>query len=357
MILLKKFPEKHMFFSICTLLLFTWGCSSYEKFQEIRMIMGTYVEVQVWCKDEKKANTGIQDAFKAMENVDETMSDYRDDSIISQLNRGGKGVFHVKDRDTFHVIQEATRISRLSHGAFDITIGPLMYLWFKNKQNNSIPGRETIEKVLGSIGYFHYQLNENTQEISFDQEGIQLDLGAIAKGFAVDKAISMLKKHGLTKIMVNAGGDLYVFDPPPGKSDWNIGLLDPFNKKKSLLTIPVTRSAIATSGNYEKFFTVGNKKFCHIIDPRTGYPVDGIVSVTVIAKNAMLSDALATTFFIMGYPEGLNKAESMENVESIMVACNGNNINVYFTSGVEVLKRKLKSFTISVEDINSVCHD
>ncbi|OGL46080.1 MAG: hypothetical protein A2161_17365 [Candidatus Schekmanbacteria bacterium RBG_13_48_7] len=332
-------------------------CNSIRDFKEIRMIMGTYVEIQIWSSQIEKAREIINEAFSAVEQVDRNMSHYRPDSIISELNRQSGSSYKIHDRDTFQVIKTATEISKLSNGAFDITIGPLMKLWFSNRNQNMLPDQEAILNTIQSIGYKHYRLDNQSQTIFLDLQGLQFDLSAIAKGFAVDRAIEVLKKNQITRALVNAGGDLYALDPPPGKSAWNVGLRDPFDQNNIILEIPLVNSALATSGNYENFFEVDNKRYCHIIDPRTGYPVPEIASVTVKSDSAVMTDALATTFFVMGYPEGLKMAESMTNTEIVMIACENHKITAFVTDGFKTLKKLMKPLTISKEMKIAVCHD
>jgi len=249
------FPEKFRPI-LLFILTVTMGCSPYHKVQDVKSVMGTYVEIQVWSKKPAFARRAVDDAYEAIEAVNRSMSHYRGDSLISAFNERNSNLFNVSDEDTFDVLMKATEISKLSHGAFDITIGPLMDLWFEKRKEGTLPQPSAITERLHAVGYEQYGLNPETRTIQCRNLHIKLDLSAIAKGFAVDQAVKALRNAGMNRALVNAGGDLFALDPPPGKDAWNIGLRDPFNEKEIMLQIPLTNRAVATSGNYEKFFDV-----------------------------------------------------------------------------------------------------
>ena len=280
--------------------------------KQTEMIMGTLVEITVIPANEK----AIRQAFEALKKVDALMSTYKEDSEISILNREGKAQV---SEETLEVIEDAIKFSNLTDGAFDITCRPLINLWKKAKKEEKIPAEEEIEEAISLVGYQRIILEGN--QIRLEKKGMQIDLGGIAKGYAVDKAIEALKKNSIKRALVNAGGDLYGLGTDPQGEKWQIGIQDPRDEDKIIDIIKVKDKAVATSGDYRRYFTLKGKRFSHIVNPKTGLTVQDVpMSVTIIGPDATTTDALSTGVFVLGPEEGMKLIESLPEVEGMIIS-------------------------------------
>lgn len=280
--------------------------------KQIEMIMGTLVEVTVIPANEK----AIREAFEALKKVDALMSTYKEDSEISILNREGKAQV---SEETLEVIEDAIKFSNLTDGAFDITCRPLINLWKKAKKEEKVPTEEEMEEAISLVGYQRIILEGN--QIRLEKEGMQIDLGGIAKGYAVDKAIEALEKNSIKRALVNAGGDLYALGTDPQGKKWQIGVQDPREEDKIIDIMKVKDKAVATSGDYRRYFTLEGKRFSHIVNPKTGLTVQDVpMSVTIIGPDATTTDALSTGVFVLGPEEGMKLIESLSEVEGMIIS-------------------------------------
>ncbi|HLG31007.1 MAG TPA: FAD:protein FMN transferase, partial [Candidatus Brocadiales bacterium] len=214
-------------------------------------------------------------------------------------------------------------------GAFDITCGPLCKLWKEVGKSGILPTNEALEKILSAVGYEKINLDAEKQALSFQQAGMELDVGGIAKGYAVDEAIKVLKGHGIESALVEAGGDLYTMGTKPGGELWRIGIQDlnhPDNAETFLGKLKIKDCAVATSGDYQRFVVINGKKYSHIVNPLTGWPVENVPSVTVIANDALTADALATALSVMGAKEGIELAQSIPGVEALIISLSNNQL-------------------------------
>jgi len=280
--------------------------------KQTEMIMGTLVEITVIPGNEK----AIREAFEALKKVDLLMSTYKEDSEISILNREGKAQV---SEETLEVIEDAIKFSNLTDGAFDITCRPLINLWKKAKKEEKVATEMEIEEAISLVGYQRIILEGN--QIRLEKKGMQIDLGGIAKGYAVDKAIEALKKNGIKRALVNAGGDLYALGIDPQGEKWQIGVQDPREEDKIIDIIKVKDKAVATSGDYRRYFTLEGKRFSHIVNPKTGLTVQDVpMSVTIIGPDATTTDALSTGVFVLGPEEGMKLIESLPEVEGMIIS-------------------------------------
>lgn len=280
--------------------------------KQTEMIMGTLVEITVIPANEK----AIREAFEALKKVDALMSTYKEDSEISILNREGKAQV---SEETLEVIEDAIKFSNLTDGAFDITCRPLINLWKKAKKEEKVPTEEEIEEAISLVGYQRIILEGN--QIRLEKKGMQIDLGGIAKGYAVDKAIEALKKNNIKRALVNAGGDLYALGTDRQGKKWQIGVQDPREEDKIIDIIKVKDRAVATSGDYRRYFTLEGKRFSHIVNPKTGLTVQDVpMSVTIVGPGATTTDALSTGVFVLGPEEGMKLIESLPEVEGMIIS-------------------------------------
>ncbi|MBI2559506.1 MAG: FAD:protein FMN transferase, partial [Planctomycetes bacterium] len=298
---------------------------------ESRLLMGTVAEITAYGDNTEMVKGAINLAFEEINRLDNLMSNYKQESELSRVNReAGKGPTTC-DNELLHVIEESLQYSAMTGGAFDITVGPLMKVWGFWKNEGRMPSQDELNAVVPAVSYKNISLsnskNPDERKISFKNTQTQLDLGGIGKGYAIDRACDVLKKNSVTCACINFGGNIRVIGSPPGSEAWKIAVQHPRQKDAVLGYFELTDGAISTSGDYEKFFTIDGKRYTHIIDPRNGKPVENMISVTVLAKTATQADALSTGVFVMNYKEGLKLIEKLDGVEAILiyegVAANG----------------------------------
>lgn len=307
--------------------------------KETKLLMGTTVEITVRGEDKALAGKAIGQAFREVEKIDNLMSTFKEDSEISLLNREGDRRPIKVSRDTCRVIRESLRLSALSGGAFDISVAPLLHLWGASRKSKQLPGKEDLKGTLALVNYRNIFINEEEGTVGFRKKGMNIDLGGIAKGYAVDKATERLRQQGIKRAIVNAGGDLYLLGRPFDKDFWVIGLRHPGKKGETLGIVRARNEAIATSGNYENYFSLGGKRYGHLLNPHTGRPVEGMLSVTVLAEDALRADGLATAIFVLGPKKGLELANHIKGVETIIISEDENGGMVISTT--EGLKDRL----------------
>ena len=290
-----------------------------------RLVMGTFARVVAVAKDSGKAEKCIEAALAQIHKVDDLMSDYKSDSEISRLNREGfKTAVHLS-QPTYEVLKRSIEFSKLTDGAFDITVGPLVDLFRTEKEKQVLPSQDEISEAQSKVGFEKLILDDQNQAVQFTVEGMRLDLGGIAKGYAIDKAVEAMQTSGAIGGMVDIGGDIRCFGvPPKGKNHWLIGVQNPDLEKDTaagniVLKLKLTNGAVATSGDYQQFVLIEGKRRGHIIDRRTGTSTEGLSSVTIIAENATDADALATAVSVMGPEKGLDLIEKLPATEAILI--------------------------------------
>ncbi|MBN1766379.1 MAG: FAD:protein FMN transferase [Sedimentisphaerales bacterium] len=291
-------------------------------------LMGTFARIQVRCTDKEAGLQGLADAQASLDEVDRLMSTYRSDSELSRVNRQAHQNPVKISPETYHVLKKACYYNELTEGAFDITVSPLLKIWKEASEKNQLPRTEELEQAQKNVGTEKLILSESNTDltVSFAQGGIELNLNAIAKGYAVDQALARLRRPGIIGALVDIGGEIACFGQNRPGQDWIVGIQDPFatDNTNPLSQHPRWRvrlqdGAIATSGNYRRYVTINGKNYSHIIDPRTAYPAQNIPSVTIIAPYTIDADALATAVSVMGIKEGLKLIESLENTEAFLV--------------------------------------
>lgn len=308
------------------------------------LVMGTFARVVAVASDSQTAQECIEAAFEQLTFVENLCSVHREDSEISKCNRNAYGTAVKVSEETFEVLQKALKFSRRSAGAFDITVGPLVELWCRAAEANSLPTKQQLTDAVGRVGYDKLILDTNTGSVRFAVEGMKLDLGGIAKGYAIDKAVEAMEYHGAAGGMVDVGGDIRCFGTPPaGREHWLIGLQDPARADNALKPVEVLMqlklpsgigSAVTTSGDYRRFVLIEGQRYSHIINTLTGHSSEGLPSVTIICENAADSDALATAVSVMGVKKGLALIEKMPQTEAILVT-SGPESKQYLTSGAQ----------------------
>ncbi len=290
-----------------------------------KILMGTVFEIKVFVDRKKfppkRFEKIVQNAFLEIERLEKQMSEWIPDSPVSKISAAA-GLRPVRvPEESLEVIKTALSVSSETGGAFDISFKPLGKLW-NVKKRKIPPDKEEIKEALRLIGYENIVLDEKKGTVYLKKKGMSIGLGGIAKGYAAGKAAKVLKEKGIENFIINAGGDLYFSGSKNGKF-WTTGIKNPDGGFFVKLKIK-TDCAVATSGNYERFFIYKGKRYHHIIDARSGYPAYGLKSVTVISKNPALADAYATSFFILGYEKSLDIVRKKKDLAFIMVTEEGN---------------------------------
>jgi thiamine biosynthesis lipoprotein len=272
-----------------------------QLFSYSRPAMGTKFTIYLYAPDQASASAAFDASFDEIERIEEALSNYRDTSELSRINREAAEHEVTTDPEVFHFLQTSLDFARRSDGAFDITVGPLMRAWGFFRGEGRYPTPAQLATARAHIGWQHVKLDAAARTVRFDEPGIELDPGGIGKGFAVDRVVTILRDAGIRAALVDAGGStIYALGAPPGRDGWTVRVPDPVNKRRTLSAVSLRDTSLSTSGNYEKFFRLAGHVYCHIMDPRTGEPVQGMLQTTVIAPDATTSDALSTSIFVLG---------------------------------------------------------
>jgi thiamine biosynthesis lipoprotein len=300
------------------------GCDSGKTriYKESKVVMGTLVEITVAHGSEPIARAAIREAMEEFQRIDLLTSHYKPESVVSRINRAGSSLKIPVGKELFQLFREAVDISRASQGAFDPTIFPVTELWGFD-QGGRVPEKGLLDKRKTFVGYRGIEFDESRFSVGLRTDGMGVDLGAIAKGWAVDRAMDLIKARGIKNAIIDAGGDLSIVGSRPGKDFWNIGVQHPRRPGELLLTLALRDTAIVTSGDYERYFMADGVRYHHILDPATGYPARGCQSVTVLAATATEADACATAAFVLGPEKGLAFLRSRPGVRGVIVGGDG----------------------------------
>ncbi|MGA1843918.1 MAG: FAD:protein FMN transferase [bacterium] len=288
-----------------------------------QFLLGTVVEVTAVSNDPVVADAAISSAFQRMRDIEAEMSARLPGNQVDRIGKhAGKGPVRVS-MELLAVIETCQRYSALTHGAFDITIAPVTRLWKFDAPTTMIPSAEDVNAALSLVGFemIHFDSNEGT--ISLDRPGMGLDLGGAAKGYAVDEAVRRLKESGITAGIVNAGGDLRCFGMKPDGTSWHIGIQDPRHQDRIIGSILLDDMALVTSGDYERYIVHEGVRYHHIIDPKTGWPAQGCMSVSVASASALDADILSTAIFVLGPQQGMEILERLPGIDGMIVDANG----------------------------------
>jgi len=282
--------------------------------EKTEFALNTVIKISAYGKD---ASTAVDKALKEVHRIDDLMSAHKASSEVYALNNSKGGVV---SKEVFDIIKTAKDIWQKTDGAFDITLKPLSDLWNIKAENPKIPDNAEIENALLRTGFEDVELNEESFSVSFKKDGMQIDLGGIAKGYAADRAATILKENGIENALIDLGGNVYAIGKNRNGKKWKIGLQTPWKTRGEYFEVVEAKNkAVVTSGAYERYFEKGGKIYHHILNPETGYPAESdFQSVTVIHKNSALADALSTAIFVSG-ERGLKKAKTeFEDIEVIV---------------------------------------
>jgi FAD:protein FMN transferase len=306
--------------------------------------MGTQFRIVLYTADEPAAIVASKAAFKRIAELDSMLSDYQVDSELMQLCSKAGGPPVEVSGDLFFVLKQSQELAKQSDGAFDITVGPVIRLWRRARRQHKLPDSDRLEQARGLVGYDNIRLDESSRTVQLLKQGMQLDLGGIAKGYAADEAMAILKRHGVSRALVAAAGDIVVSAPPPGEDGWTIGITSPTGADKPPLDyLSLRDSAVSTSGDLEQFVELDGKHYSHIVDPQTGWALTDRLQVTVVARDGTTSDSLATAVSVLGAERGLKLVEKTPQVAAIIVRDSGTDrITTTSSKYIELPKGKPK---------------
>ena len=286
--------------------------------------MGSRFDITVVANDSIQANKYIDTAVAEISRIEKLISSWDANSQTSEINRYA-GIKPVKvDKELFDLIERAIGISKLTDGAFDISYASMDRIWKFDGSITKMPSKEEITASVEKVGYQNIILDKKNSTVFLKLEGMKIGFGAIGKGYAADKAKTLLISKGVNSGIINASGDMNTWGKQPNGNEWKVAITNPMDKNKVFALLPITNGAVVTSVNYEKYVNFNGKRYTHIIDPRTGYPSTGLISVTVFAPKAELADALATSVFVMGKEAGLDRINQLPKIECIIIDDKGN---------------------------------
>lgn len=307
-------------------------------------VMGTRVTLQLWTDSESKAANAVAKVFAEFRRIDKMMTTWLADSQVSQINAAA-GLKAIKvDRELFRVIDYAAKMAKTSNGAFDISVGAFRGLWkFDQDRDGSIPDKAAVAKRLRLVGYKNVIVNRKAKTVKLRKKGMRITLGGIAKGYAVDRAVSILHTLGLVDFILQAGGDLYA-SGRRGHRQWRVGIRDPRSKRDAVFAlVAIENATFSTSGDYERSVVKNGVRYHHILDPKTGHPARRCRSVTVKAATAMQADAWSTALFVMGPAAGMKLVERTPGIEAVFVDANNKlHVSSGLKRGLHLLRKPSK---------------
>ena len=308
-----------------------WGyCPAGEGWVgEARPLLGTEVNVCLWHEDPDIGQEIVEQVFAEAERIDNLMSTYKEDSRISEINRLAARQPVVAGDELFGLIRRSLDISVLTRGAFDITYESVGQPYdFRNRQR---PDAETVEAERQLINYEYIELDRAAGTVSFREEGVRINLGGIAKGYLVERGVSILRSRGIENGVVTAGGDSRLLGDRRGQP-WMVGIRNPRQDGQVAISVPLEDEAISTSGDYERYFIEDDVRYHHIIEPSTGEPAGGVRSASVFGPDAVLTDALSTSVFVLGVDQGLRLISTLPDYESIVIDDQG---RIFYSDGLQ----------------------
>ena len=319
--------SKILGFVLMTLVMSSTAWAEWFRFSDSAMT--TPVNLELWADDRSQAEALWRQVFAQFTQVDEVMSRYREDSELSRVNRDAAGEPVPVSEPLFAVLRKARDISELSDGAFDISFASVGYLY--DFREGRQPDDEAVKEGLARIDFRDILLDEEARTVAFRKPGLMLDLGGIAKGYAVDQGMQVLIRAGIQHARLSAGGDMRLLGDRRGRP-WMVGVRDPRHKDKQAVVMPLSNTAISTSGDYERFFIDDEgQRVHHILSPSTGRPVGEVQSVTIIGDEAMTTDALSTAVFVLGAKDGLALINELDNIDGVII---DENRRMHYSAGL-----------------------
>ena len=299
----------------------TWSAQHAQPvmYQEARRLMWTKFEIVAYGADRARLAEAAEAACEEIDRLDRQLSNYSETSDLTYINRNAGRAAVTVDKEVFDLLARSLAYSRASAGAFDITVGPLMKAWgfFKGQGRRPEPGE--LQAVMTRVGYERVKLDERARTIRFASEGVELDLGGIAKGYAVDKAAEILRQSGVTSALITSGtSSICAIGAPPNQAAWRVEVSDPLNRSRQVTSLELKDQSVSTSGCNEKVFELDGKKYCHIMDPRTGQPIEEVVSATVITRLGVDAEAFSKIVMVLGVEKAKEVLRRRPDVRAIL---------------------------------------
>ncbi len=318
------------------------GCAPQVNFERQETCMGTFAKITCIGKNKEFCFVAIDKAFEEIRRVENLLSKFKESSEISILNNSGTKPVKVRE-ETLQILRKAKQFYEASDGAFDISISPLLKLWGFYDGDKTITklSNADIKEKLNLIGSSKVIIDDDNSSINFKFPGMALDLGGIAKGYAVDKARDVMLNLGVKNVLISIGGEIFCIGEGIRKNGWNVGIRHPLEPDKIIAAMNLRNKAVSTSGAYENFVEIKEERFGHIINPRTGYPVENnLVSVTVISGDCVMADALATAIFVLGKEKGLKFLKKYK-AEAVLISKDKDGLDVWVSDS---LKKNFKEY-------------
>lgn len=302
-------------------------------YQEKHSLLGSPYEITVVVKDSTEGKKFADMSVKELKRIEQLISEWIPTSDISLVNQqAGKQPVKVH-AEVFELLQRSVKFSKLTDGAFDVTWAGMDRIWKFDGSMKEMPSEERIRNSVQNVGYQNLILNEKDTTVFLQKQGMKIGTGGIGQGYIADRIKQLLLASGNASGLVNISGDITSWGKQPNGKPWTVAIINPVNKEKVFAFFPLEETAIETSGNYEKFVVFNGIRYAHIIDPRTGYPAQGVVSVSVFAKHTEIADALATGVFVLGVDVGLHLINQLEGIECIIIDDQG---KIHMSKGIEV---------------------
>lgn len=336
-----KCVRRFVYASLLGLMACWCGCQSgskadLQRFEFKQPHMGTMFTITLYAPDEARAREASDAAFEKIAALDRMMTDYDPESELMQLCQKPFGQPVRVSEELFDVLQKSQRMAELSDGAFDVTVGPVVRLWRRARRTEALPPADQLARARESVGWRKLKLDAGNKTVTLTVPGMQLDLGGIGKGYTADKALEVLRGHGVNRALVAASGDIAAGEPPPGKHGWRVGIGNMDTQASSLAkTLLLRNAAVSTSGDSEQFVEIGGKRYSHIVDPRTGIGVTERLQVSVVARHGEDSDSVDTAVSVLGVERGLKLVESQAGLAAFILKKEGNKTKVFTSRGFE----------------------
>ncbi len=302
--------------------------------------MAVSVRVVLYSADEQAATAAAKAAFARVRQLNGIMSDYDETSEVRRLCDAAVRKAVRVSPDLWKVLEHAQHASEVSGGAFDVTVGPVVRLWRRARRQRELPSPEALKKARELVGYKYVKLDPKRETVELLKKGMRIDLGGIAKGYAMDEALAVLEKRGIARAMVEAGGDMRLGDPPPGRAGWRVGILpldDPDGPPLSYLEL--SRVAVSTSGDMIQYVEIGGKRYSHVVDPRTGMALTDHCRVMVVGPSGMAADAITKAVAVLGPKDGLKLIDQTPGLAAMVTRAPGGKIEQYESSRWKELRQ------------------
>jgi thiamine biosynthesis lipoprotein len=329
---------------LCTLSLASPTDRLPERFEFTQFQMGMPFRIVLYAPDADSANAAARAAYARIKQLNDIMSDYDPESELMQLcQTAGTATAVPVSRELLAVLSHSLALSRQSDGAFDVTVGPLVRLWRKARREKQFPAAEQLAAARNVVGYRNVRLDEKAGTVELLKKGMQLDLGGVAVGYAIDDVLALLKARGISRALVDGSGDIGVSDAPPGKEGWRIGIAPLEADREPSRYVILKNAAVTTSGDAYQFVELDGKRYSHIVDPRTGLGLTDRSSVTLLASNCTIADSYTKAVSVLGPEQGLRLIEETPGAAVLIVRAPGGVVETFES-------KRLREFTIESAD-------